>query len=206
MDAIVKGLTRVDVRARDGASRRWGARKAAVAGTGVAAAALCWASTAWACGLFAATPQAEVSPNRAPAATDVTVTGTNWQPDSAVALTLSTDGTKVVQPLGNAAVSADGRFSVRVHVADTEAGVYYVSAAQGPAHTNIPLELVGRGNGLPAPRWNAVAGGEAPGITSVNAHQADSGFPWTGALVVGGVLVLGGGLTAAEIRRQRARA
>jgi len=195
----------VDVQTQKSTGRRVDVRKVGVAGTGMAAAALCWASTSWACGLFAPTPQAEVSPNRAQATADVTVTGTNWQAGAPVVLALSSDGTTVVQPLGNAMASADGRFSVRVRVGDTEAGVYYVSAAQGASHTNIPLEVVGN-NAVPGTQWKGVVDGDAPGITSVSAHHSEPGFPRTGALVAGGVVALGGGLAAAEIRRQKAQA
>jgi hypothetical protein len=183
-----------------------GGRRAAAAVTAVTAAVLGWASLSWACGLYTDSPTAAASPNRTPAASEVTVTGTGWQADASVTLSLSTDGSTTVQPLGTVAASADGRFSTRVRLADTESGVYYVSAVQGSAHTNIPIEVTGPGRVLANDRWNGLApGSESPSLTNLGRdNPAGPGFPWAPVLLAGAIIALCGVLGGAEIRRHRA--
>lgn len=188
------------------AVRAFTLRRTAAAATGAAAVLLCWASLSWACGLYSAVPAASVTPNRAAAAAPVTVSGTGWQPDGAVALSLSTDGSTVLAPLGAPVAKADGTFSLDVRLGDAPSGVYYVTAIQGSTHTNTPIEITGRGGSGPA-HWPAVGSGSSSPSLTGSGHDAPtgSGFPWAAVLVAGGVLAGCGLLGASELRRQRAR-
>ena len=180
-------------------------RRAGVGVTGVIAAVLGWASLSWACGLYAEPPMAAVSPSRTPAAAPLTVSGTGWQPATAVNVDLSTDGSTVVQALGMPTPAADGTFSLNVRLADTAGGVYYVTATQGAVHSNAPLEVTGRGALSPAGQWSGLATGtDGPGIGAAGRPSSGSAFPWAPVLVAAGVLACCGVLGAAELRRQRA--
>lgn len=180
-------------------------RRGAVAVTTAITAVLCWASLSWACGLYTQPPEAAVSPSRTAAAAPLTVTGTGWQPNTAVNVNLSTDGSTVVQSLGTSTPAADGTFSLNVRLADTSGGVYYVTATQGAAHSNTPLEVTGRDALSPAGQWSGLATGtDRPSITNTGHTSSGSTFPWAPVLVAGGILACCGVLGAAEVRRQRA--
>jgi hypothetical protein len=186
-------------------------RRGLVCAATVLASILGWASMSWACGFYGL-PTAAVSPNRAAVAADVTVTGSGWQPEKAVALTLSPDGTSVMQSLGNATTDSDGRFTARVRLGDAAtSGVYYLSAVQGSARSNTPIEVTG-----PAPSgasllptagaWNSSALLEGPSLNDIGTHERPaSAFPWAIVLVAGGLLALCAGLGVVELRRQRVR-
>ncbi|MGH3521309.1 MAG: hypothetical protein ACRDU4_00445 [Mycobacterium sp.] len=166
---------------------------------------LVWASASWACAWWTTLPAATVNPNRAPAAADVTVSGTGWAPDAPISLALSTDGSTVLAPLGSATADATGQFTARVPLGSATAGVYYVSAVQGSDHTNIPLEVTALGRPLDSGRLSLATGATAPGFNDLSRRApVGSAFPWSIALMAGGVLVLCGGVTAYEVRRQRA--
>lgn len=197
------------MKAHEGTIRRGAgamtARRAGVAVTGVIAAVLCWASLSWACGLYTEPPMAAVSPTRAAVAAALTVSGTGWQPETAVSVNLSTDGSTVVQSLGAATPGADGTFSLNVRLADAAGGVYYVTTTQGTVHSNTPLEITGRSALSPAGTWSGLAPGTAgPSITSAGHPSSGAAFPWAPVLVASGVLACCGVLGAAELRRQRA--
>jgi hypothetical protein len=186
-------------------SRRTGTLGAAA----VLATVLGAASASWACGFYGL-PTAGVSPNRAAVAADVTITGTGWQPDEAVALTLSPDGTSVMQSLANPTADPDGRFTVRVRLADGAAsGVYYLSAVQGSTRSNAPIEVTGQAPGAALSptgvvwRPSALSGG--PSLKELATHERPSTFPWGIVLAAGSVLALCAGLGTVEIRRQRVR-
>lgn len=190
------------------ATRRRSVGRATLGAGAILAAILAFASASWACA-FWNNPVAVVAPNRAPAASDVTVTGTGWQPNMAVTLALSTDGTTVLQPLGAARADADGKFSARVPLGQANAGVYYVSATQDATHTNVPLEVLESGGTLvggSSQGWGSLDGGRATGLNDLrnSGEGGDVGFPWAVVGIVGGLLVLGGTLLATELRRQRA--
>jgi hypothetical protein len=180
-------------------------RRAGVAITAVFGVLLGWVSLAWACGLYTAPPMAAVSPSRTTAAAPLTVSGTGWQPATAVNVSLSTDGSTVVQPLGTPTPGADGTFSLNVRLADTAGGVYYVTATQGAARSNTPIEVTGRGALSPAGQWSGLAtGADRPTITDTGHPSSGSTFPWTPVLLAAGVLACCCVLGAAELRRQRA--
>lgn len=186
-------------------------RRGIVGATTALAAVLGWAGMSWACSFYGL-PSAAVSPNRTAVAADVTVTGSGWQPEQAVALAISPDGTSVMQSLGNATPDSDGRFTARVRLGDaTTAGVYYVSALQGSARSNTPIEVAGRGTSaaLLAPTagaWGSSASSDGPSLTDIGTHERTaSTFPWGIVLLAGSVLALCAGLGVAETRRQRVR-
>lgn len=189
---------------RSDGSRAITLRRAAVASTAAMAVLLGWVSLSWACGLYTPAPMAAVTPDRATAAAPLTVSGTGWQADGPVAVSLSTDGTNVVQSLGTPATAPDGTFSLSVHLGDAAAGVYYVTVTQGAVHSNAPLEITGQAFSA-ANRWPGLApGSKAPSITDAGHAPSGSAFPWAPVLVAGGVLACCALLGAAELRRQRA--
>jgi ABC-type phosphate transport system substrate-binding protein len=170
------------------------------------AVVLAWASFSWACGLYAEQPTAAVSPSRASAASDVTVTGTGWQPSSLVSLSLSTDGSTTLQPLGDATAAGDGSFTTRVRIADRPAGVYYVSAHQGTMRTNIPVEVTDVRGAITGGQWKGLTGSaQAPGIGALaKPKPTPAHFPIGTVALTAGILALFGTVTALELRRQRA--
>lgn len=184
--------------------KRHAARRSVIGAAALLTAVMGWASVSWACA-FWNYPTIATSPNRAVAASDVTVSGTGWQPELAVSLELSTDGNSVLQPLGSVATDADGKFTARVRLGDAAAGVYYVSASQGTSRANIPLEVTAFGKAIAGAGWT-LPDSKAPSLRDVSrSPSGGSSFPWA-VVLVAGLLSVGGAAATFEIRRQRASA
>ncbi len=159
-------------------------------------------SAAWAC-LAESYTSSAVTPNRMPAASTATVSGSGWAATSDVALSLSTDGANVLSPLGTVTSGRDGGFVQRVRVGQVEPGVYYVVASQGDLRRVSPLEITG--SSQPARVAFGAAGSSPDFAVRPDAPGAGgSGFPIAGVAFFGALTLALGGWGLFEVRRKRA--